>query len=233
MKTIQLYIVLSVMIVMLGSCEYDNYDAPESKLEGQLVYQGTPLNLDARNVYMELWEPGWEKKNKIDVHVNQNGAFSALLFNGDYKLFIRRNSVPFMAPHNDQTNSDTILVEIRGNKKVDIDVIPYYLVKNASITNTGKTVNAAFGMEKVITDANQKDVERVTLYINKGNLVSSDMKIAEASLNGGDIADPNAILLTTEIPDLTPAQSYVYARVGIKLAGVDYLIYSEIQKIDF
>lgn len=233
MKTIQLYIVLSVMIVMLESCEYDNYDAPESKLEGQLVYQGTPLNLDARNVYMELWEPGWEKKNKIDVHVNQNGAFSALLFNGDYKLFIRRNSVPFMAPHNDQTNSDTILVEIRGNKKVDIDVIPYYLVKNASITNSGKTVNAAFGVEKIITDANQKDVERVTLYINKGNLVSSDMKIAEVSLNGGDIADPNAILLTTEIPDLTPAQSYVYARVGIKLAGVDYLIYSEIQKIDF
>lgn len=232
MKTIRSYILLAT-IGMLGACSYDNYDAPESKFEGNLVYQGTPLNLDPRNVYMELWEPGWAKKSKIDIHVDQNGRFSAVLFNGNYKLFIRRNSVPFMAPHNEQTNSDTILVEVRGNKKMDIDVTPYYLIRNASITNSGKTVDATFGIEKIITDANQKDVERVTLYINKVNLVSADTKIGEASLNGGDIADPNAISLTTQIPDMTPAQPYVYARVGVKLAGVDYLIYSPIQKIDF
>lgn len=232
MKTISNYILLSVVSLLLAACEFDNYEAPESMFEGNLVYQGEPLNLDARNVYMELWEPGWAKKSKIDIHVGQNGAFSALLFDGDYKLFIRRNSVPFMAPVNDQTNSDTILVEIRGHKKMDIAVTPYYLVKSASITNTGKTVNASFGIEKVITDANQKDVERVTLYINKVNLVSADTKIGEASLNGGDIADPAAITLTAQIPDMTPAQPYVYARVGIKLAGVDYLIYSQVVKLD-
>jgi hypothetical protein len=232
MKTISNYSMLSLLVLVLGACSYDNYEAPGSMFEGNLVYAGTPLNLDSRNVYMELWEPGWAKKSKIDIHVGQNGAFSALLFDGDYKLFIRRNSVPFMAPVNDQTNSDTIQVEIRGNKKMDISVTPYYLVKNASITNAGKTVNASFGIEKVITDANQKDVERVTLYINKVNLVSADTKIGEASLNGGDITDPNDIQLTTQIPDMTPAQPYVYARVGIKLAGVDYLIYSEVVKLD-
>ncbi len=217
----------------MGSCSIDNYDAPDSRLSGHVVYQGTPLNLDSRNVFLELWEPGWKKKSKIDVHVDQNGAFSAVVFNGDYKLFIRKNAVPFMALLNDQTNSDTILVEVRGNKQMDIEVKPYYVVKNASITNSGKTVNATFGIEEIITDANQKDVERVTLYINKVNLVNADAKLVETSINGGDIVDPHDILLTTQIPDMKPAQSYVYARVGIKLVGVDYLIYSQIVKINF
>jgi len=233
MKTKILSILIPAVALMVSSCAFDNYDAPDAKFDGRLVYQGTPINLDSRNVYMELWEPGWVKKSKVDIHVNQYGAFSAVLFNGTYKLFIRRNTVPFMVPRNDQTNSDTLLVELRGNKTMDIEVTPYYLVKNASLTNSGKTVHAAFGIEKIITDSNQKEVERVTLYINNVNFVSADAKIAEASINGGDIADPNAIALTAQVPDMTPMQTYAYVRVGIKLRGVDYLIYSPIQKIEF
>src|SRR5262245_52751207 len=113
MKTIKI-LILIIVALGTGACEYDNYDGPASKFEGRIVYQGAPLNMDSRDLRMELWEIGWKKKTKIDVQVDQEGSFSALLFDGDYKLYMPRNTVPFKVPVNEQTHSDTLLVEIRG-----------------------------------------------------------------------------------------------------------------------
>jgi hypothetical protein len=230
MKTKDIHILIVVCIFIITSCGYDNYDAPDSRFEGSVVYQGEPLNLDFRDVRFELWESGWKQKRRIDLQIDQNGSFSALLFKGDYKLYIPKNAVPFRAAE----ESDTILVEIRGDRKMDIEVNPYYLVKNASISNTGKTIHATFAIEQVLTGANQKDIERVTLYVSKTNLVSSRTDVGGAvSLNGGDIVDRSNIHLTREIPDMTPNQPYVYARIGVKLAGVEYSIFSPVQKLNY
>jgi hypothetical protein len=233
MKTIKA-LILVMMAFGIGACEYDNYDGPGSKFEGRVVYQGAPLNLDSRDLKMELWEIGWKKKTKIDVQVGQDGTFSALLFDGDYKLYIPRNTVPFKVPLNEQTQSDTLRVEIRGSKAMDIEVTPYYIVKNSAISNTGRKINASFSVEKIITDANAKNVDEVFLYVSKTNLVASRNDIGGVvSMKGADIPDLNNVSLSRDVQVLTPDQSYVFARVGVKLAGVEYLIYSPVQKIQF
>jgi hypothetical protein len=233
MKTIKV-LILIMAALGLGACEYDNYDGPGSKFEGRVVYQGAPLQLDSRDLRMELWEIGWEKKSKIDVQVSQDGTFSALLFDGDYKLYIPRNTVPFKVLPQEQTQSDTILIEIRGNKTMDIEVTPYYAVKNSVISNAGRKINASFSLEKIITDVNAKNVDEVFLYVSKSNLVASRNDIGGVvSMKGADIPDLNNINLSRDVQVLTPDQSYVFARVGVKLAGVEYLIYSPVQKIQF
>ncbi len=45
--------------------------------------------------------------------------------------------------------------------------------------------------------------------------------------------DLNNLQLSVPIPAITPAQNYVFARVGVKIAGVEDRLYSPIQKITF
>ncbi len=232
MKAIKSYILVLLGAFTLGSCAYDNYEAPDAKLEGRLVYQGEPLNLDARDVNMELWEPGWKKKSKMNVQVDQTGSFSALLFNGSYRLYIPPNPVPFRIAPKDQMIGDSVVVEMNGNKTMDIEVTPYYLVKNASITNAGRTINASFAIEKIITDANAKNVDEVFLYVSRSNMVSARNDIGGVtSIKGADITDLSNLTLSRTVQDLTPMPPYVFARIGVKLADVQYLIFSPVQKI--
>jgi hypothetical protein len=86
----------------------------------------------------------------------------------------------------------------------------------------------------VVTGADAKDIEHVDLYINKTAFVSGagNYNVASASMAGADITDPANVALSVTVPALSPAQSYVYARVGLKIAGVEDMIFSPVVKLD-
>jgi hypothetical protein len=216
------------------SCEWDNYDKPNAQLSGNLVYKGEPIGLSVGEVTFQLYEPGWQLVKPIYVSVNQDGAFSALIFDAKYKLIIPSNQgAPFMNIKNTETNSDTIPVTLSGGLKKDIEVMPYYMVRNAVFTASGSVVTGTFKAEKIISDTNAKDIERVTLYINKTSLIDgrSDYNIGNSDLAGASIADPNSITLSLTVPAIQPKQSYVYARVGIKIKDVEKMVFSPVQKV--
>ncbi|MGV3588351.1 MAG: DUF3823 domain-containing protein [Adhaeribacter sp.] len=231
MKIKLIWLFIFALSTGLASCETDNFEAPESKLEGKIVYQGEPINVGYNEVNFQLWEPGWQLRAPIDVSVDQDGSYSAVLFNANYKLHIRSAQGPFRSVKNDVTQSDTILVNLKGNQVLDIEVMPYYMIRNAQIASSARNVTANFRLEKVITDANAKDVERVSLYINKTTFVDRGNNIATRDLSGANITDLNSINLSATVPAITPAQNYVFARVGVKIAGVEDMLYSAIQKI--
>lgn len=212
--------------VVLASCALDNYDSPEAHLQGHLVYNGDPIEVSTNDVYFQLWEPGWENSVPINVNVDQDGSFSALLFNANYKLVFPSGQGPFMS------NQDTLELVVKGGETVDLDVTPYYMVRNPQISGSGSTVNASCSLEQIITDANARNVERVTLYINKTQFVGPATNIALADLWGGDIVDINDIDLSVGVPTIVPGQDYVFARIGLKIDGVEDMIFSPIQKID-
>jgi hypothetical protein len=215
----------------LAACETDNYDAPESKLEGRIMYQGEPIHLGYNEVNMQLWEPGWQLRGAINVTVDQDGSYSTLLFNAPYKLIIQPAQGPFRSIQNPTTQSDTILVDLKGNQVLDIEVMPYYMIRNTQIASSARNVTANFGLEKIITDANAKNVERVSLYVNKTMFVDRGNNIASRDLTGANITNLNNISLSATVPAITPAQNYVFARVGVKIAGVEDMLYSAVQKI--
>jgi hypothetical protein len=60
----------------------------------------------------------------------------------------------------------------------------------------------------------------------------NEYKIKDASMNGSAITNPDNISLSLDVPDIVPAQNYVFARVGIKISGVEKMIFSPVQKIN-
>jgi hypothetical protein len=220
--------------IFFTACQKDNYPAPGSRFTGAIMYKGDTVRVASGQVNFELWQSGFGKLTPINVMVDQKGTFSALLFNGDYKLDFQDGQGPFMASQIDpKTNSDTMAVKVQGATSLNIEVMPYYMIRSPQFSVSGKQVNATCQLEKIITDANARDVESVTLYINKTYFADNNNNIATASISGGDITDMNHISLTAGIPDMTPTQNYIFARIGVKIANVEDMIFSPVVKLNF
>lgn len=226
MKKLKFILTLIVATAIFTSCEWDNYDEPESFLQGNIVYNGEPINVSYNDVTFQLWEPGWQLSYPIDVTVDQDGSYSALLFNATYKLVFPEGQGPF------RMSVDTLTVNLNGDQDFDIEVEPYFMIRNAQFSTSGKDITASFKADKIVTDADARDIERVNLYVNKSQFVDFRQNVANAEIAGGDIDNQNNINLTVTVPDLTPTQNYVYARVGLKVTGREDMIFSAVQKVD-
>lgn len=231
MKTLS-YFSLIVLLVAVNACsKKDNYSPPQSQLTGALLYNGDSVYVEYNRVTYQLYQYGFGKLGPIEQQFTQNGILNSLLFDGDYKLIVPNGQGPFLWPKTSGGSPDSVSITMSGNKSIDIDVTPYYMIRNANITAGSGNVSASCKLEKIITDANAKDVESVTLYINKGQFVSGANNIAQASIAGSDITDWNNINLSVAIPSLS--QNYVFARIGLKIAGVEDMIFSQLVELSF
>jgi hypothetical protein len=232
MKSTYQQIACLAVVLFFAACQKDNYAPPKSKLTGAITYKGDTIRVASQQVTFELWQSGFGKLTAIKVNVAQDGSFSALLFDGDYKLDFPSGQGPFMSDKiNSKDNSDTLAVQVAGNTSVDLEVMPYYLIRTPQFSISGKTVTGSCALEKIITDANARDVESVTLYLNKTSFVDNNNNIASTSVAGADIADPASITLHADVPDMVPTQGYVFARIGLKIKNVEDMMFSPVVKV--
>jgi hypothetical protein len=217
----------------MSSCEKDNYDPPSTTLSGRLVYQGEPIGVERDQVSFELYQYGFGKVGPIGQTFAQDGSYSALLFNGEYKMVIPIGQGPFLSKVTGAGAPDSVSISLTGNQAVDVEVTPYYMIRNAQIAASGGNVTSTFSIEKIVTDVNAKDIENVALYVNKTQFVSGADNIANVSIAGADITDPSNVSLQVAIPSITPAQNYVFARIGLQIAGVEDRIFSPLVKVQF
>jgi hypothetical protein len=155
------------------------------------------------------------------VYVAQDGSYSAILFDGDYKLTRLRDNGPW------QNNTDSITVQVRGNTVVDVPVQPYFTLGTTSISKSGSSVTASVQVNKVGT----RNLDAVVLYLGYTQFVDVSNQAASTSKASADITNlSQPVSLTTTIPSL--AKGSIYARVGVRIQGVGELIYSPVQKID-
>lgn len=227
------YIVLIALCAVAASCKKDNYEEPSSTIKGRIVYQGEAVNVERDQVPYELYQYGFGKVGALGASFAQDGSFSALLFDGDYKFIIPNGQGPFMWKQNAAGAPDSLAITLRGTQTLDVDVMPFYMIRTPQITGAGGKVSATFKVEKIITDANAKDIERVSLYINKTQFVSGGDNIKITDLAGSAIMDPNNISLSVDVPSIVPTQNYVFGRIGLKIAGVEDMIFSPVQKVQF
>ncbi len=54
-------------------------------------------------------------------------------------MVIPKGQGPFLSSTNAETQSDTIIVSLRGSQTLDIEVQPFYMVDNASYQVNGET----------------------------------------------------------------------------------------------
>ena len=221
------------MLALLASCEKDNFTEPKSTLSGRIVYNGEPIGVEYNQVRLQLWQPGFGKLAAIDAQVDQSGAYSATLFNGNYKMVFPKGRGPFKTLEKDAAAKDTLFVALEGDKQVDVEVQPYYMIRTPQFAGAENKVTATLKLEKIITGVDAKDIERLSLFINKTEFVSRATNVGVTDIAGTDIKNLNAITLQTEIPALVPTQKYVFARVGVKIKDVEDMIFSPVQKVEF
>ena len=233
MKTISYFSLILLMVAASACSKKDNYDPPKEQINGAILYNGDSIYLEYDRVPYQFYQHGFGKTGPVEQTFTQSGVISSLLFNGSYKFIVPNGQGPFLWPKTSGGAPDSLDVTVSGSQQLNIEVTPYYMVRNASISAGGSTVSGTCKIEKIITDANAKDIESVTLYINKTQFVSGANNIASASVAGADITDPNSVNLSVSIPSITPAQNYVFARFGLKIAGVEDMIFSPLFKLDF
>lgn len=225
------YIALLMIAAALGACRKDNYDPPASDLTGRVVYKGEPVNVEYNQVSYQLYQYGFGRLGPIEGFFTQEGGYSMKLFDGEYKFIIPNGQGPFVWRQTSTGAPDTVVINVNGKTDLDVEVTPYYMIRTPEFKSAGGKVSATFRIDKIITDAAAKDIERVSLYINKTTFVSGANNIAVTDLNGADITDPANVALEVDVPTIAPAQSYVYARIGLKISGVEDRLFSPIVKV--
>lgn len=211
---------ISAILLLLFSCEKDNFSAPESMLSGKVTYNNAALGVRSNALELELWQHGYQNFTKIPVHVSQDGTFSAKLFDGNYKL-VRMNGAPW------ENNPDSIDVVVKGNTVVDVPVVPYFTISNVSYSRNGKQVTATVTVNKV---SNQRELRSVRLFLGKTIITDNGYNIANAGKNASEITPGAAVTLTATIPDSYGA-NFLFARVGVETEGIGQLLYSTSEKI--
>jgi hypothetical protein len=230
MKIKSFHILIIAAALISASCKKDNYKEPAAELSGALQYKGENIGVERNQVPFQIYQYGFGKVGAIGGSFAQDGSYGSLLFNGSYKFLIPSGQGPFVWKELAPGVPDSISVTMSGPQTLNIEVTPYYMLRNATVTGGSGKVSATFKVEKIITDANAKDIERVSLYVNSGEFVGQD-NIAVTNLAGTAITDPNNISLQVSVPSITPAQNFVYARVGLKIVNVEDMIFTPAQKI--
>tara|TARA_R110002020_G_scaffold114593_3_gene263574 strand:+ start:98641 stop:99351 length:711 start_codon:yes stop_codon:yes gene_type:complete len=224
------YLILIGLIGSFTACEKDNFNEPESFLTGSIVYNGVPLQMGVNEVDFELWQPGFGKLGPLGVSVQQDGSFSSRLIDGDYKLVFGGGQGPFRTKVVDAQQLDTLFVAVRGNTQVEVEVTPYFIFNTAEVGMNGNTVEASCQLQSIIQEA---VVERVTLYVNTTQFVSNSNDYNIAQANSGDVSNLGNITVSVALPEISPAQNYVFARIGVKIEGVEDMLFSPTERLTF
>ena len=215
--------ILVVLVLLISACEYDNYDPPKSELTGRIVYGGETLGVRHDLDVLQLYEPGWQNFDPISLTLKQDGTFSALLFDGDYKLVL----IPGNGPWIDQT--DTIDIQVRGSQVIEVPVEPFFMIRNESIGLDGTTLVASLDLDQVVEG---EELQFVSLYVGNTRLVDnqSNGNFREEKLSAGSIDDMSeTITLRMDLSEVN--KDFVYARIGVKTKGRQELLFSQVQKI--
>ena len=187
------------------------------------MYGKQPLSLRSNGVQLELWQHGYQLFSKIPVYVNQDGTFSAKVFDGNYKLTLLKGNGPWA----DQT--DSIDVTVKGSNQVDVPVNPYFTINNETFQKNGTTITATFNLQKVDTS---RALDLARIYIGQTLITDQNNNAANAQKTASEITDlSQPVTLSLDVPASLAAKDYVYVRVGVKAAGVAELLYSPPQMI--
>jgi hypothetical protein len=211
------------LVVGLMACEKDNYDPPSSQLTGRVVYQNQPVGVRSNGVQLELWQSGYQLFTKIPLLIDQDGTFSAVLFDGDYKLVRLRGNGPWV------DNTDTIPVQVRGAAVIDVPVQPYFVIQNDRITRSATSLAASCRVQAV---AGSRAIERVTLYVSTTQFVDANNNVGSQSKVAADLTDLSRdVTFAYNLPASVANRGTVYARLGVKTAGVAEMLYTPVQKL--
>lgn len=230
---------LLLLAVFATSCGMDNYDAPESKLYGQILYKDAsgvehPLQVKGTGeaIKLSLYQYGWQLSDGITLFANQEAKFEAVLFNGDYHMITNNNNGPWKTVQISEAKKDTVDFTLKGSTEVKIYVTPFFMIENAAISLNGTAVSATCDVKQIIPDAT---VNTQSVFISSTQFVDEQTNFVRVDFNENKTAgNKNFSFNITDAGQLKTLENAknrigkVYARIGVKAEGADQFIYSEV-----
>lgn len=222
MKLITKIFTFLVGAIFTTSCGLDNYDSPQSTLNGTVTYQDKALGVRGTSdaVQLQLYQDGYEKHDPISVYVGQNGTFSAVLFNGQYKLVTKSGNGPWLS-------SDTAIVNVNGITSCTLEVIPYFTITNASFALNGSVAVCSAQVNQIVSSSS---ISEIYLLVSKTSFVDEGTYIARQNMEDPEIGDVTLSMDMGDNSDFASAQ-HLFARLGVKAAEADQAIYSDIVQL--
>ncbi len=209
-------ILLSFAFIMT-SCGFDNYDEPQSKLTGKVTYNGQPIYLSHGTLSMNLYQEGYDKNGPIPVYLNKDGEFTALLFDGEYRLQSAAGTAPWV------DIEDAIQITVKGDTEKSIEVTPYFMISDVTIALNGTEVKALCNVAKV---AEGKTARQIFLCVNNTPFVSDYSYNYLLRKNQMPVAI-GGNSLSLDISEILDSNKSLYARIGVQISGISECIYSE------
>ncbi|MEX0988491.1 MAG: DUF3823 domain-containing protein [Bacteroidales bacterium] len=152
MKTINKLILILLGVVLVTSCELDNYDFPESSIYGALIDQetGDTVQSDiydgARIALIEIHED-FENPQRQYLTIKTDGTFrNDLMFEGLY-------AVPAIEDGNFYPTDSTSVTIDGGESEFNLDVLPYIRIKDVTMAMEGMVLTATFKLEQTAPDS--------------------------------------------------------------------------------
>ena len=198
-----------ILLLILSSCEKDNYDGPTAGLSGKFVdvATGELIAQDIiRGTQIEIVEHGYGEGEKQYLAVKNDGTYeNELLFENMYTIQpVRGNFIPV----------DPQDFQISKGSTLDFTVTPYLRVRDANIEVNGTKVIATFKLDQNVTT----NVRKVGLYAHSDSRVGETMRLVAAEQDINAAIDPNQeytveIDLPSNSSQLKPGNEY-YFRAG-------------------
>ena len=238
-----IFLILIISLIVYTSCdsELDNYNEPYTVWKGAILYQGDTIRVAHDQVRIELRQPGFElNERSLNIPVTQNGEFNAVLFTGDY--WINLKDGPYRPIIINESVLDTIKFTLVGDKSMNINVIPYYLIRNPQFSLGNGMVKATCSVEQIIKGENAREVEQVRLFLNTTRFVSNvgsynldaryydEQELIPAK---GDLSDLNDLSMSLILSNLDRTQNYLFARIGLQIKDTEDWIFSPVEKLTF
>jgi hypothetical protein len=241
---------LMLILSVLAACKKDNLDPPSATLSGTVVINGAskvPVGVRSNGVQLELWQRGYQLFQKIPVYINQDGTFSAKLFNGKYKL-VRLSGAPW------SNNTDSIDIDLNGTATVEVPVTPFFTIGGEAITfnKADTSITGVFTIAQMVAG---RTVGKLSLNIGLTGFVDATNQIPFNPASTNDV-NPPADYLTApstikvylnparypDVPGVSKAElrrqlsvalqkGYAYARVGVQTSGVTERLYTQVKEI--
>lgn len=144
MKTSVKYIVVIFIGLLVGCTEIDNYDGPDSGIQGNLIDKGTGENLEVKSpgggsIRLLQQDPAYPNPVPIDLEFMADGKYkNTSLFSATYKAIPRDGGFVYAG--------DTLTVDARAGEiaELDFEVYPYYRI-TASVSGTTITYTVKKG----------------------------------------------------------------------------------------
>lgn len=140
LSLISSYIAIFICLFFAVSCEIDNYDAPDTTIQGAFFdHNGQPLPVEEGSTYLRMRENSWAADDEEayvgyrTIALSQDGTYHhSKQFSGTYRMFpASGNFFPYWEAGDEVEDGEEagILVDISGVTTQNFTVTPYLTVE--------------------------------------------------------------------------------------------------------